>query len=148
LTPLNLLSNAVKFTDNGGITVSVDVAPAPDAGVHATITVEDTGIGLSELDMQRLFMEFAGAERRQPGGTGRTPSMRTAPATRAKGSTITWQSPSIWPRCRRCSTNGYPLCAARSSRTRSSRTVSDARPSQFRHANMQLKCGARTILQD
>jgi len=73
---LNLLSNAVKFTDTGG--VSVKVGPRDDAagtgdGVSIEIAVEDTGIGLSQEDMQGLFTEFEQAEtaiRRRNGGTG------------------------------------------------------------------------------
>ena len=73
---LNLLSNAVKFTDTGG--VSVRVGPDDDAldagdGVRIEMTVEDTGIGLSQEDMRGLFTEFEQAEtaiRRSNGGTG------------------------------------------------------------------------------
>jgi signal transduction histidine kinase len=47
----NILGNAVKFTPQGkGITLS---AVAADGGV--TITIADTGIGMSEEQMQRLF---------------------------------------------------------------------------------------------
>lgn len=72
---LNLLSNAVKFTDRGGIAVSL-TARRPEGSegqLAVAMTVEDSGIGLSPDDMQRLFMEFEQADspqRRQQGGTG------------------------------------------------------------------------------
>jgi len=74
---LNLLSNAVKFTDTGGVSVSAasKKAATADAGGEAKveIVVEDTGIGMSQEDMQGLFAEFEQADaavRRRDGGTG------------------------------------------------------------------------------
>jgi two-component system, cell cycle sensor histidine kinase PleC len=67
---LNLLSNAVKFTPDGG-RVELRVEHASDSGV--TITVTDTGIGIPESDMQRLFEPFQrGSNARRDGipGTG------------------------------------------------------------------------------
>ncbi len=71
---LNLLSNAVKFTDSGGISVRVASAvQLDDSSVVVEMVVEDTGIGLSDGDMRRLFTEFEQAEaaiERRNGGTG------------------------------------------------------------------------------
>ncbi|GLZ43090.1 histidine kinase [Actinokineospora sp. NBRC 105648] len=50
---LNLLSNAVKFTFDGSVRVSV----ARD-GEHAVVTVADTGIGVAENELPRLFERF------------------------------------------------------------------------------------------
>ncbi|MFF4968440.1 SpoIIE family protein phosphatase [Streptomyces sp. NPDC001037] len=50
---LNLLSNALKFTFEGGIRVSVRGEDA-----HAVVTVADTGIGVPEAEMPRLFERF------------------------------------------------------------------------------------------
>jgi two-component system sensor histidine kinase/response regulator len=50
----NLLSNGIKFTPKGG-TVHLR-ADAHDG--HVTIAVEDSGIGISPADQQRLFREF------------------------------------------------------------------------------------------
>jgi PAS domain S-box-containing protein len=73
---LNLLSNAVKFTDIGGVCINAR-AVKTDAGdgeeARVRITVEDTGIGMSREDMQKLFAEFEQAEaavHRREGGTG------------------------------------------------------------------------------
>jgi len=51
---LNLLSNAVKFTPEGG---EVRVASADEAG-GITITVADTGCGMSQDDLARVFRVF------------------------------------------------------------------------------------------
>ena len=74
---LNLLSNAVKFTDRGGLCVNVAAKPCSEAAtageVRVEIEVEDTGIGMSQEDMQGLFAEFEQADaavRRRDGGTG------------------------------------------------------------------------------
>lgn len=72
---LNLLSNAVKFTDTGGVCINAAAVPESVASdeVRVSITVEDTGIGMSQEDMQKLFAEFEQAEaaiRRREGGTG------------------------------------------------------------------------------
>ncbi|MEU0333888.1 SpoIIE family protein phosphatase [Streptomyces sp. NPDC006193] len=50
---LNLLSNALKFTFEGSIRVAVRAA-----GAHAVVTVADTGIGVPEAEMPRLFERF------------------------------------------------------------------------------------------
>ncbi|MCL6580472.1 MAG: cache domain-containing protein [Firmicutes bacterium] len=50
----NLLSNAVKFTPPGGKVV----LEARRAGDEVTISVTDTGIGISEEDQKRVFDEF------------------------------------------------------------------------------------------
>jgi PAS domain S-box-containing protein len=50
---LNLLSNALKFTFEGAIRVSVR-----GEGAHAVVTVADTGIGVPESEMPRLFERF------------------------------------------------------------------------------------------
>ena len=51
----NLLSNAVKFTDEGG---SVQIALAAEGIDRFTLAVRDSGIGISQENMKRLFNEF------------------------------------------------------------------------------------------
>ncbi len=66
---VNLLSNAIKYTPRGGtVTVSVE---ADDGFV--TTCIADTGIGLSQADMTKLFQKFFRADNsttRSVGGTG------------------------------------------------------------------------------
>jgi len=72
---INLIGNAVKFTERGGVFVSVDLDTDQSSDISSTlvITVEDTGIGLSESACEEIFAEFAQAEQghaRRFGGTG------------------------------------------------------------------------------
>ena len=70
---LNLLSNAVKFTERGEVIVHVDAAPA-EPGMHRLhFAVRDTGIGIPEDRMNRLFESFSQVDAstsRRYGGTG------------------------------------------------------------------------------
>jgi len=56
----NFVSNAHKYTPEGGaITLGAEVAPGGEGGAGAVhCAVSDTGIGLSELDLQRLFTPY------------------------------------------------------------------------------------------
>ena len=68
----NLVSNAVKFTKQGRITVRMRHAPAGD-GIRLRFEVEDTGIGIPEAEMRRLFQPFSQVDAgtaRKFGGTG------------------------------------------------------------------------------
>ena len=65
----NLIGNALKFTDQGSVTVTIDCT-SPDL---IAITVQDTGIGMSEAEIARAFEEFTqgmGGSRRSHVGTG------------------------------------------------------------------------------
>ncbi len=69
---LNLASNANKFTENGTITIAAQ-PQLIDRREWVTITVADTGIGMTEEQMGRLFREFSQADAsttRKYGGTG------------------------------------------------------------------------------
>ncbi|MDG4607060.1 MAG: PAS domain S-box protein [Candidatus Contendobacter sp.] len=57
---LNLLSNAIKFTQQGGVTLRLDVLPDPDS-VRLLIEVEDSGIGISAAEQERIFDPFVQA---------------------------------------------------------------------------------------
>ncbi|HET8869553.1 MAG TPA: PAS domain S-box protein, partial [Aquabacterium sp.] len=52
---LNYLSNAVKFTPEGG---RITLRAQPEGADYFRIEVEDTGIGIAESDLDRLFVEF------------------------------------------------------------------------------------------
>lgn len=55
----NLLSNAVKFTPSGYIYLRVKAHKPDEERVQLEMTVEDTGIGISALDQQKLFNAFS-----------------------------------------------------------------------------------------
>jgi CHASE2 domain-containing sensor protein/signal transduction histidine kinase/DNA-binding response OmpR family regulator len=80
---INLLSNAIKFTPAGHVTLSVEVdyilpTPAPRSDPSSAspcvlwFAVEDTGAGISEAELTRLFKPFEQTEtgRRSQQGTG------------------------------------------------------------------------------
>jgi len=70
---LNLLSNAVKFTESGEVVLSVQQTAKKRGILELTFIVRDTGIGLSEKGMSRLFQSFSQADSsttRKYGGTG------------------------------------------------------------------------------
>ena len=66
----NFISNALKYTERGEVRVSAQVTPQRD-GVE--FTVADTGIGIPEPDIERVFDEFVQIEnplQRRVKGTG------------------------------------------------------------------------------
>ena len=70
---LNLVSNAVKFTHNGTITVRVDLVSQILESCAIKFTITDTGIGLDESYMDKIFENFQQASSgtsRLFGGTG------------------------------------------------------------------------------
>ncbi len=70
---INLLSNAIKFTSRGGIALKVSQIRQTSQNVTVSISVADTGIGLSDRDKRLLFRPFTqvdGATTRRYGGTG------------------------------------------------------------------------------
>ncbi|MEM9146931.1 MAG: PAS-domain containing protein [Pseudomonadota bacterium] len=65
----NLVSNAIKFTEEGRVSVVVDATPEQPL----RLTITDTGIGMSEAQLARLFDAFVQADNsttRRFGGTG------------------------------------------------------------------------------
>ena len=62
----NLLSNAVKYTDSGSVALDVRCGsggePVEGGAIDLVMAVEDTGIGIREEDMGRLFEKFGRLE--------------------------------------------------------------------------------------
>jgi signal transduction histidine kinase/DNA-binding response OmpR family regulator len=70
---INYCNNAVKFTERGEIIIKTRVKEEDEKGQLVYFSVSDTGIGLSEEQMGRLFQAFEQADAsttRQHGGTG------------------------------------------------------------------------------
>ncbi|MBL7501105.1 HAMP domain-containing protein [Frankia sp. CNm7] len=71
----NLLSNAVKFTEHGRVELAITrtQAPGTTGGGHVLFAVADTGIGIAEENLDRIFGAFQqgdGTTSRRYGGTG------------------------------------------------------------------------------
>jgi len=70
---MNLVSNAIKFTEKGEVFVSVSAELLEQNRYNLSFAVKDTGIGIPEEKMDRLFMPFSQVDSstsRNYGGTG------------------------------------------------------------------------------
>lgn len=70
---LNLVSNAIKFTRQGSVDISFKVASSDGDNFVLLVGVNDTGIGMSESQLERVFTPFTQADSstsRKFGGTG------------------------------------------------------------------------------
>ena len=69
---INYANNAVKFTEHGELRIGIRVLEATESQVLLHLAVSDTGIGLTQEQMGRLFKSFAQADSsttRQYGGS-------------------------------------------------------------------------------
>ena len=70
---INLANNAVKFTEKGHILIKAELVNKDDARCRIKFMVKDTGIGMTELQIGKLFTAFSQADSsvtRKYGGTG------------------------------------------------------------------------------
>lgn len=70
---LNLAGNAIKFTEKGAVNINVTVTAKETEKVSLLFEVTDTGIGITEEQMAKLFSSFSQASSdttRKYGGTG------------------------------------------------------------------------------
>jgi signal transduction histidine kinase len=101
---LNLVGNAVKFTNTGGVSVVADVTDA----VTLSVSVTDSGLGISAEDLERIFDEFTQASappttkgtglglaisRRMAALLGGTVTVESEPGS---GSTFVVTIPRVW----------------------------------------------------
>eukprot|EP01114_Cavostelium_apophysatum_P015916 TRINITY_DN4436_c0_g1_i5.p1 TRINITY_DN4436_c0_g1~~TRINITY_DN4436_c0_g1_i5.p1 ORF type:complete len:2041 (+),score=455.37 TRINITY_DN4436_c0_g1_i5:90-6212(+) len=70
---VNLVSNAIKFTDSGEVIVYCTMENSTETHTKVKVTVKDSGIGVKEVDLAKLFVPFSqvdGSNTRRHGGTG------------------------------------------------------------------------------
>jgi signal transduction histidine kinase/CheY-like chemotaxis protein len=68
-----LLSNAIKFTSEGSVRVKIASMDVDSNNVKIRMAVADTGIGISEANMSKLFIRFSqvdSSDTRRYGGSG------------------------------------------------------------------------------
>ncbi len=69
----NLVSNAMKFTKEGGVVMTVS-ADVEDHEAHITIEIEDTGVGIPEEELEKIFAMYyqvkSGSDNLHAVGTG------------------------------------------------------------------------------
>ncbi|MCG8551194.1 MAG: ATP-binding protein, partial [Desulfobacterales bacterium] len=90
---INLLGNAVKFTDKGGIAVRAQVKSKTSEELCLAVEVEDTGQGISQEELKKVFLAFeqteSGQKKQESTGLGMAISQRYA---RLMGGDITLTS--------------------------------------------------------
>ncbi|MCR8924285.1 ATP-binding protein [Dasania sp. GY-MA-18] len=70
---INLVANAIKFTEHGEVTVAIKLKSQANGVQQLYFSVDDTGIGISQEQQQRIFDRFIQADdtvSRRYGGTG------------------------------------------------------------------------------
>ncbi|MEM9220035.1 MAG: ATP-binding protein [Cyanobacteria bacterium P01_F01_bin.150] len=69
---INLLGNAIKFTDQGSVTLRIDVLKQTNKQARLLFQVIDTGMGIAKGDLSKLFEAFeqVGDRKKQAEGTG------------------------------------------------------------------------------
>jgi CHASE2 domain-containing sensor protein/DNA-binding NarL/FixJ family response regulator len=69
---INLMGNAIKFTDEGGVTLRVNRVAQQDGNCTIDFRIEDTGVGMSSEQLQKIFKPFeqVGDAGKRPDGTG------------------------------------------------------------------------------
>ncbi|NMC09875.1 MAG: response regulator, partial [Methanothrix sp.] len=70
---INLLGNAVKFTEKGEVVLSVSSGPAENGKIELHFSIKDSGIGISQENIGKLFQSFSQVDSsttRYYGGTG------------------------------------------------------------------------------
>ena len=69
----NLVNNALKFTEQGSVAISVETIENAGSGSTLSFTIKDTGIGIKQENLDKVFESFSQADQtttRKFGGTG------------------------------------------------------------------------------
>ena len=131
---LNLLSNAAKFTEGGTITLGARRLVSAGSEDQLVFRISDTGIGMTEQQLERLFLRFSQADAsttRRFGGTGLGLSLTKAfsvmlggdiavESALGQGSTFEIKLPAIMP------TGGPSITEVVGDRSRSDESVTAA----------------------
>jgi signal transduction histidine kinase/CheY-like chemotaxis protein len=70
---INFVNNAIKFTKKGSVTIAIQILKNQADEIKLKIEVIDTGIGISEIGLTKLFQEFSQVDQsmyKKFGGTG------------------------------------------------------------------------------
>lgn len=71
---INLINNSIKFTEEGGVNIFISLSPkvSDDEKIYIRFAVEDTGAGIAEEDLSKVFEVFTQTEvgRNSQEGTG------------------------------------------------------------------------------
>ncbi|MGO4547661.1 response regulator [Paenibacillus sp. 2TAB23] len=70
---LNVCMNAIKFTNRGRVRLQLELVHETDSVISLRFTISDTGIGMSQQQVEKLFKPFTqadGSTTRKFGGTG------------------------------------------------------------------------------
>ncbi|MCB1180198.1 MAG: response regulator [Leptospiraceae bacterium] len=70
---INLTNNAIKFTNKGSVIINIKVKEKNEDKYIVKVEVIDTGVGISEIEKDKLFLAFTQADSsttRKFGGTG------------------------------------------------------------------------------
>ena len=63
---INLITNAIKFTDNGTISITYTYKKIEETQeTELNFVIEDSGIGMTEVERQKLFKKFSQANSRK-----------------------------------------------------------------------------------
>lgn len=69
---INLLNNAVKYTDEGSINIAIEIETREYEDIRLFVSVTDTGQGIREEDLEKLFGAFEQVDLQKNAGKGGT----------------------------------------------------------------------------
>ncbi len=67
---INILGNSIKFTQEGGIALRIKVEEKPQQVMHLIMEIEDTGVGIADDELHRVFQSFEQTTSGQKSKTG------------------------------------------------------------------------------